>query len=202
MTNSLLIFVTFITISCYGQGKILFSLPNLNRMYAGYYNVLQIGSTRKSNKIVTVECDMCDSINRHPSDNIKWIIKPKQEGKLTLTVIGKRGEILGSKSFKIFSLPKPEILISNQNAQGVLRSIPEYLSVKYNPSVPVYTSFLIKSWKIRIEQEIFTGKRSQLTDKVKEYIKSVGSGTMIININYLDPYGEKELKEIFEFIIE
>jgi len=45
----------------------------------------------------------------------------------------------------------------------------------------------------------FKGEREKITDELRAYLLKTGSGILILEIDYFDPFGSKKIKEIFEY---
>lgn len=200
MKQLVLLFILIAT-SSLAQNEVVFSLPDMNAMYVGYDNVVELGFTKKAIRNITIDYDNCDTIRQHPTNPSQWIIRPATADSLTLTVRNKKGKVIGQKKYVVLSPPEPDLHLNTGDAQDVIRTVPTSLIVKYDPSVPLHTVFMIRSWEVSIGDQTFSGRTGNFTKEVGDYLRSKGSGTMIINVTYMGPDGEKFLKELFEFDI-
>lgn len=204
MTKCIQIFFIFCAFNLTAQkGNIVLNFPNSVVLYENYSSNLKVGFTEKKIKKFKLECEGCDTLyQKSKNDPSEFVVTPRDTTKIVLKLIDRRKNIIVEQlEINVTKPPLPTLKIDYQDSQEKIKIIPENLHLENSPNVPITSGFVIISWTIKIQDKIYTGFTSKLSEDVKNKIRQINKGTMIIEVIYLDVYGKQEMKDIFEFEI-
>jgi hypothetical protein len=204
MTRCIQIFFIFCAFNLTAQkGNIVLHFPNSVVLYEDYSSILKVGFTEKRIKKFKLECEGCDTLyQKSENDPTEFVVTPGDTNKIVLKLIDRRKNIIVEQlEIKVTKPPLPTLKIDNQDSQEKIKIIPENLHLENSPNVPITAGYVIISWTIKIQDKIYTGFTSKLSEEVKNSIRQKNKGTMIIEVIYRDVYGKQEMKDIFEFEI-
>lgn len=204
MNRVIQIFFIFCAFNLTAQkSNVVLNFPNSVVLFAKYSSILKVGFTEKKIKKFSLECDGCDTLyQRSENDLTEFVITPSDTNKIELKLKDRRKNIIVERlEIKVTKPPVPTLKIDNQDSQEKIKTIPENLRLENSPYVPIISGYVIISWTIKIQENIYTGFSSKLTEEVKKSIRLQNIGTMIIEVTYRDVYGKQKMKEIFEFEI-
>lgn len=184
------------------KGNIVLDFPNSIVLYSKYSSILNVGFTKKRIKHFYLECQGCDTLYQQSQNLNEFVLIPGDTVKIILELRDKKTDVVVEKSEIIVQeLPKPTLKIDNQDNQIILKNIPEKLNLENQPNIPIVVGYVISNWTIKIQDKLFTGSTSKLSEEIKSYMKLIKNGIMIIDIEYISPYGKQKMMEIFEFEI-
>lgn len=185
------------------KSNVVLIFPNSVVLYEGYSSVLKVGFTEKRIKKFNLECEGCDTLyQRSENDLTEFVITPADTDKIVLKLKDRKKNVIVERlEIKVTKPPVPTLKIDNQDSQEKIKTIPENLHLENSPNIPITSGYVIMSWTIKIQENIYTGFSSKLTEEVKNIIRLQKKGTIIIEIIYRDVYGKQKMKDIFEFEI-
>lgn len=204
MSRIIQIFFIFCAFNLSAQkSNVVLSFPNSVVLYEGYSSVLKVGFTEKRIKKFNLECEGCDTLyQRSENDLTEFVIAPADTDKIVLKLKDRKKNIIVERfEIKVTKPPVPTLKIDNQDSQEKIKTIPENLHLENSPNIPITSGYVIMSWTIKIQENIYTGFSSKVTEEVKNRIRQQKKGTIIIEIIYRDVYGKQKMKDIFEFEI-
>jgi hypothetical protein len=203
MTKTLvLILLTYSATTFAQKENIIISTPKIGAIYVGFDNLIKVGFNGKKINNIQLVCEECDTIRPIALTKNEWLIRVDKVVPITLKVLNKRGMVIGEKDFKVFNLPEPNVYMDSIDAQSIITKVPNRINLKLDPYIPLHVGFLIKSWTMKINNKEYSGVGNSLTSEVINQINVTKSGILILNINYITPFGNKSINEIFEFRIE
>lgn len=173
----------------------------MGAFYICYANLVEISFRNQEVKNISLECEGCDFIEKVSSVPNHWIVRVDSIVPVKL-IVNRKGKQVAESSFKVFAPPLPIVYLDGINAQSVISRLPGTIHLEPDPSVPLKITFGIVNWTIRIEDKLFSGIGKQITEEVLEYMKSITSGILKMDIKFYSPFGMKEIKEMFEFKVE
>lgn len=194
--------MTFSATTFAQKENIIISTPKIGVIYVGFDNLIKVGFNGKKINNIQLVCEECDTIRHIALTKNEWLIRVDKVVPITLKVLNKRGMVIGEKDFKVFNLPEPNVYMDSIDAQSIITKVPNRINLKLDPYIPLHVGFLIKSWTIRINNKEYSGVGNSLTSEVINQINLTKSAILIMNINYITPFGNKSIHEIFEFRIE
>lgn len=172
----------------FSQDQLVVGLPDYRLLYRNYNNKVQLAFTDSGVENLDVQCENCDTIYRSENSTSEYIIVPGNEREVKLTVTNKKNKNASTNNvitFRVTNLPVPSVYfgpISSESKFGIVFS---KLFVKYPPEVFLAVAFDIKNWKITIDDKIFEGKRSVLSEEVINYLKNIEKETTFtIDVTY------------------
>ena len=204
MTKVLLILLT-ILFSFSGiaqEDKAIVSLPKSYAIYVGYDNIVKISFNKRRVRKISLECESCEFIKPLNKDKNEWLLRVSEIKPVNIIVKNRRGKEIGSKSFIVLPPPKPVVHLDSLNAQFIVNDIPKRIKLKLPLSIPLNAGYQVRQWTAKIDNKIFKGKGSFITDEVVEYLKKSKTGTIVFNIFYRSAFEENEIKEIFQYSVE
>lgn len=184
--------------------QLIVSFPYSQVVYAEFDHLIQVGYQRKKSTKSRLECDGCDTLYRVTKDHDSpWVIRADSVGEIILKIVSKKGNVLSSRIIPVVQPPMPEIYLDGFNAQSTLTKLPEQIRVQLNKTVPKTQYYPIKRWDILINnEEWFAGHGSAIPQVVRDYMQSLGSGTIRIDISYFSATGTQRIREIFSFTLK
>tara|TARA_B100000508_G_C11352466_1_gene224654 strand:+ start:60 stop:674 length:615 start_codon:yes stop_codon:yes gene_type:complete len=182
--------------------KAIVSLPKSYAIYVGYDNIVKISFNKRRARKISIECESCEFIKPLNKDENEWLLRVSEIKPVNIIVKNRRGKKIGYKSFVVLPPPKPIVHLDSLNAQFIIKDIPNRIKLKLPSSIPLNAGYQVRQWIAKIENKIFRGNGSFISDEVVEYLKKSKTGTIVFNIIYRSAFEENEIKEIFQYSLE
>lgn len=203
MTKTLLLSLVLFSNSLLAQDKgVNITMPEIQLLYVGFDNLIEISFDKKSKKGVSLECVGCSRIERIDKAQNQWVIRTDSVGPVTLIAKSKKGDTLSELKLKSFEFPQPNVFIDGIGCQNAITHLPESIALKLHESIPLNIRFLIKNWEATIDNKVYKVSGSKISTEVQEVILQKKQGTALLLINYMDSSGNKSIREIIEFDIK
>lgn len=124
---------------------------------------------------------------------ISYYYTPIDTGECTVTIgviVGEgRQTSLLSRTYMVIDYPVPPVVLNEFISGTTITSLSDsmVLSCNYSPSTGILDRYPVESWRVKIEDDEFTGNGNYLTSDVMERIKSLKSGSIVhFEVNLAD----------------
>jgi hypothetical protein len=152
-----------IFVSVIANGQVV-EMPELNALYRGYENRIEVGSTSEDLEFGCTNCDF-------RKEGKDFIVIPKERRTTNLS-LSKDGEKVYEVTYRTMNLPQPQIYWGGSSSLTVNYSS-KVLQAKYGPGISLNIGFEVLHWKVLSEDKVLTGKGTKLTDEAMTFIKSI-----------------------------
>lgn len=174
--------------------------PELHVYYSGFGSVISLKSTGKIKRKAQVICHECDTIYQIKEHT--YVVKPGKTDSIQLQVVSQKGNVLHARKYKVRELPIPEIKIDGFNSLDTLTALPNKISLHTSLNEFVKVGFVVRSWKVTINQTVFEGFGHTLSEKFIQYMETQRQGMFLIEIQYIGPnQAVKSLKGAYFFTL-
>ncbi len=177
------------------QGTV--SLPEMNRMYIGYDNLVEAVASGYDETVLTaINADL------RKKDG-KWIVAPHKVRQCSLVVSGKNtttGKVvrLGTYTYDVSRLPKPSMYWGSAKEDEKANSREPNLFAKYPPEIPLKATFRIKEWELTmpgLPGAPPKGTGGQLNQAALSALRMARPGTRVtFSLKVIDQAGTESLK--------
>jgi len=174
-------------------------LPEMRVFYPGYDNAIQLGVNKRKAKKLKIVCDSCDTVRPSMSKSNEWLIRSNKLGETKISVIDKKGQIKSEKVFYTRPIGKPEVYLDGVASDESIHFIPNEISLKLSPSIPISIGFIVTKWTLEINGQKIEGTSSKLSGKAKILLQGQQKGFIKLSLRYADPWGYHTLQELFEW---
>lgn len=170
------VFIFFCLISNLLQAQAVVGFPHNDRIYAGYDNYFECGTTTGDTLL-----NMTATNATVTKSGKGFIIKPSGTKDVVITVLNSNKEVLASKTYRVFALPNPELYLGNTISGKKLEyRLSNELKVQMDPYTTLGSlAFNITSWELTLtgSGKVISGTGNSLTDDAVEQIRIAPDGT-------------------------
>lgn len=194
----LLLILLFSSFQSFAQEPIgAIEAPELNVLYRGYPNKINVAVTNNDNREVVLTGSNV-SITKTPDSEASYIVKPDNKGRTATLTVGliEGDSIVPVKSipYRIMYLPDPTLYWGGAKQSGKANIRQRKLFAKYPPEIPISAAFSILNWKIEWNGEQAEGNGSNLTS-AEDFLKKIKEKTEVfVTTTVIGPDGiEREI---------
>ncbi len=148
-----MIILWLVPLSSLGQGVL--SLPDMNILYRGYENILQIGSADYKKPVVLSGTNV--SLMLSDTSTNTYVARVNGSGKeATIYVLSKNlRDTLTSYKYRIRNLPPPELFLGSTEAGAIIDTLESTIYSRYGENVfgPTTFNFQVLCYELIIEGE-------------------------------------------------
>jgi len=188
------------TISFAQKNNFTVSTPDVNILYKGYVNIIEIGFVTKKTKY-TVECIGCDTLIKLKKFDNLYVLKLGLDSlpEIEILIKNKKGKLLQTVIYKTIFLPKPSLKLGDYNGLDRIDSLTSDTKLAVKKNIDFRISYVVGRWKITINEKTFIGHGSELSKEVLDFMKDVRKGVVLFEVYYYGPYskGKAQVKEAF-----
>lgn len=152
---------------CQTDSKCMISMPEMNLVFTGFDNLIQLAVIDKQMRKVKLECASCDKLQRIENTN-QWVIRVDSVKPVLLQVKNKAGKVIDEMNIIVVDPPRPFIQLNSQFAFEDVTEIPNRISLKMYGPIPLSINYLIKKWSFKIGDELYEGIGSSISVQVQE----------------------------------
>jgi len=153
-------------------------MPEMNIMYRGYPNKIEVAVTNADNSEIELECAQCN-VEKKGSG---FIVTPNGLNReLYLSVNVKKGNKISAIKnikYRVMALPVPQLYWggAQEGSKANIRSTK--LFVKYPPEIPLNATFKVISWELQTENDTIKSSGSNLSP-AENVLKKIKEPTII-----------------------
>jgi len=189
------------TISFSQKNNFTVSTPNVNVLYKGFDNIIEIGFVKKKTKY-TVDCIGCDTLFKVKNNDNLYVIKLGLDSlpEIEIRINNKKGKLLQTVIYKTICVPNPSVKLGKYNGFDRIDSLTSETKLTIKKNIDFSIWFSIRNWKITVNDKVFTGQRNQLSNEVLNFMKEAKKGVILVELMYIDPVLRRKdaiIKEIF-----
>jgi hypothetical protein len=171
-------------LSMYSNAQAVVGFPNQDRIYAGFSNYFECGTTTGDTLLTMTATNA--TVTKSGNG---FIIKPSGNKEVVVSILNSNKEVLASKTYRVFALPNPELYLGNtKNGNKLDYRLSSELKVQMDPYTTLGSIvFTINSWEVSLSGsgKVYRGTGSSLTDEVVEQIRIAPDNTELsIICNY------------------
>ncbi len=192
LASTLLLFLSGLT---FGQNyHAAVELPEMNIMYRGYNNKVEVAVNNADSSDVVVECSGCE-VKKSGSG---YVVNPTGRSReLYLSVlVRQKDSLIAIKKIKyrVSNLPYPELYWggSKNGTKANIRS--KKLFAKYPPDIPLNATFKVLSWELQTKNDTITGSGSNLSSTQETLKKITVPSTVTFTAIVMGPDGIRRKK--------
>ena len=170
------VLLVFLSNASFSQGVV--GMPELNVLYHGYDNILQLGY---QDALVDVSLKAEGAtLTKSSNGYIVRTVKGSRQTEIIGTL--KNGDTVCHDYYRNMSLPNPALFWGTGEDGGVASSEEKLLVLRYHHGIVMENKFLISSWQIAIGDRVFSGKGNILSTNVKEFIHTQATEKLKVSI--------------------
>jgi hypothetical protein len=169
-------YLFFCLISNQLQAQAVVGFPHNDRIYAGYDNYFECGSTQGDTQLF-MSATNATVIKKGDG----YIIKPSGTKVVVVTVTNSNKEVVATQTYRVFALPNPELYLGNTISGNKLDyRLCNELKVQMDPYTTLGSlAFNITRWELTFtgSGKVISGTGNSLTDDAVEQIRIAPDGT-------------------------
>jgi hypothetical protein len=172
---------------------------NNSLLYSYYPNEIKLGFTQAVPENFHVSCDNCDTLYKSKEEDLTYIVYPSKGSSCHLIIYDSNSEdsIISEHYFMVRNVPKPTLKFGACWDGSITGAVYSRLFIQYYPTLQLKSNFKIKSWQIKVGNEVYEGDNSTITEHIVSILKNLKTDTALnIVVKYIGQDLEQEVKTL------